>query len=103
MTPYPSAAEGSPPAPRGWRDDPRTGGKLRARKDVPWIYWLSVVLVSIVGTQITDFLPDKLEISLYVSTAVFSCCLALIFLVWYAVERTLSIHSIVTTRRELFY
>jgi Uncharacterized membrane-anchored protein conserved in bacteria len=69
----------------------------------PWIYWLTVVLVSIVGTQITDLLTDKLGISLYVSTTVFSIGLAIIFAVWYAVERTLSIHEITTTRRELFY
>src|ERR1700742_3229447 len=70
---------------------------------VPWIYWLTVVLVSIVGTQLTDLLTDKLEISLYVSTAAFACALAATFAFWYGVERTLSIHSIVTTRRELFY
>jgi uncharacterized membrane-anchored protein len=70
---------------------------------VPWIYWLTVVLVSVVGTQITDFLSDTLEISLYVSTGAFSVVLAAIFAVWYAVERTLSIHTIVTTRREFFY
>jgi uncharacterized membrane-anchored protein len=69
----------------------------------PWIYWLTVVLVSVVGTQITDFLTDKLGISLYVSTVAFSFLLALTFGVWYALERTLSIHTIVTTRRELFY
>ena len=77
--------------------------QLRAPRYVPWIYWLTVVLVSVVGTQITDFLTDKLEISLYVSTAIFAVLLALTFAVWYAVERTLSIHTIVTTRRELFY
>jgi uncharacterized membrane-anchored protein len=70
---------------------------------VPWIYWLTVVLVTIVGMQITDFLSDELEISLHISTAAFSVVLATIFAVWYAVERTLSIHTIVTTRRELFY
>ena len=77
--------------------------QLRSPRYVPWIYWLTVVLVSVVGTQITDFLTDKLEISLYVSTAAFSILLALTFAVWYAVERTLSIHTIVTRRRELFY
>jgi uncharacterized membrane-anchored protein len=61
------------------------------------------VLVSVVGTQITDFLTDNLEISLYASTATFSVLLVLTFAIWYAVERTLSIHAIVTTRRELFY
>jgi uncharacterized membrane-anchored protein len=78
-------------------------GQVRSRRYVPWNYWLTVVLVSVVGTQITDFLTDKLEISLYVSTAVFSVLLALTFGVWYAFERTLSIHTIVTMRRELFY
>ena len=77
--------------------------QLRTRRYVPWIYWLTVVLVSIVGTQITDFMSDMLEISLYVSTAVFACALAATFAIWYSVERTLSIRAIVTTRRELFY
>jgi uncharacterized membrane-anchored protein len=77
--------------------------QLRTRSYVPWIYWLTVVLVSIVGTQITDWLTDRLEISLYVSTAAFAAILATIFAVWYGVERTLSIHTIITTRRELFY
>jgi uncharacterized membrane-anchored protein len=77
--------------------------QLRARLYVPWRYWLTVVLVSVVGTQITDALTDGLEISLYLSTSVFAVALAATFTVWYAVERTLSIHTIVTTRRELFY
>jgi uncharacterized membrane-anchored protein len=77
--------------------------QLRTRRYVPWIYWLTVVLVSIVGTQITDLLTDKLEVSLYVSTVMFACALAATFAVWFAIERTLSIRSIVTTRRELFY
>lgn len=77
--------------------------QLSRRGYVPWIYWLTVVLVSIVGTQLTDLLTDKLEISLYVSTAAFAAALAATFAVWYGVERTLSIRSIVTTRRELFY
>jgi uncharacterized membrane-anchored protein len=77
--------------------------QLSRRVYVPWIYWLTVVLVSIVGTQLTDLLTDKLDISLYVSTASFACALAATFAIWYGVERTLSIHSIVTTRRELFY
>src|ERR1700681_4647435 len=77
--------------------------QLRARQYVPWRYWLTVVLVSVVGTQITDFLTDKLDISLYASTAVFAVVLGCTFAIWYAVERTLSIHTIVTRRRELFY
>src|SRR5438552_1010764 len=77
--------------------------QLRARSCVSWIYWLTVVLVSVVGTQITDLLTDKLEISLYLSTAVFAATLAATFAIWYGVEQTLSIHTIVTRRRELFY
>jgi uncharacterized membrane-anchored protein len=77
--------------------------QLRARSYIPWIYWLTVVLVSVVGTQITDLLTDKLEVSLYLSTAVFAATLAATFAIWYGVERTLSIHTIVTRRRELFY
>jgi uncharacterized membrane-anchored protein len=77
--------------------------QLRVWSYTPSIYWLTVVLVSVVGTQITDLLTDKLEISLYLSTAAFACALAVTFAIWYGVERTLSIHTIVTTRRELFY
>jgi uncharacterized membrane-anchored protein len=77
--------------------------QLRTKRYVPWIYWLTVVLVSIVGTQITDLLTDGLNISLYLSTSVFSVALAVIFFIWYRVERTLSIHKIVSRRRELFY
>ncbi|WP_204513936.1 hypothetical protein [Bradyrhizobium canariense] len=77
--------------------------QLGMNRYVPWIYWLTVVLVSVVGTQITDFLSDKLEVSLYLSTAAFAVVLASTFAIWYAIERTLSIHTIVTTRRELFY
>jgi uncharacterized membrane-anchored protein len=77
--------------------------QLQKRRYVPWIYWLTVVLVSVVGTQITDALTDRLGVSLYVSTAAFAAALGATFAVWYATERTLSIHSIVATRRELFY
>jgi uncharacterized membrane-anchored protein len=77
--------------------------QLRMRRYVSWIYWLTVVLVSVVGTQITDALTDRLDVSLYVSTGVFAAALSTIFAIWYAVERTLSIHTIVTTRREVFY
>jgi uncharacterized membrane-anchored protein len=77
--------------------------QLSTKRYVPWIYWLTVVLVSVVGTQITDFLTDKLKISLYVSTAAFACALLATFAVWYGTEHTLSIRSITTRRRELFY
>ena len=77
--------------------------QLRSSRHVPWIYWLTVVLVSIVGTQITDLLTDDLDVSLYASTALFATVLAVIFATWHRVEGTLSVHTIVTTRRELFY
>lgn len=77
--------------------------QLGKRRYVPWIYWVTVVLVSVVGTQITDALTDQLGVSLYVSTAVFAVLLAATFAAWYWSERTLSIHTIVTTKRELFY
>ena len=77
--------------------------QLRTRAYTPWIYWLTVVLVSVVGTQITDILTDGLGVSLYLSTAVFAALLAGIFAVWYRSERTLSILAISTRKRELFY
>ncbi|MBN9597066.1 MAG: hypothetical protein J0G36_17145 [Afipia sp.] len=77
--------------------------QMRMSRYVPWIYWLTVVLVSVVGTQITDALTDGMGVSLYVSTPIFAAALAATFAAWYAVEHTLSIHTIVTGRRELFY
>jgi uncharacterized membrane-anchored protein len=77
--------------------------QFRARKYVPSIYWLSVVLISVVGTLITDNLTDNLGISLESTTIVFAIILAIVFAIWYRIERTLSIHSILTTRREAFY
>ncbi|KST61157.1 hypothetical protein AO398_00255 [Methylobacterium sp. GXS13] len=77
--------------------------QMRQRRYVPWIYWLTVVLVSVVGTQVTDILTDKLGVSLFVSTGVFACALAAVFAAWFATEGTLSIHAIVTRRREGFY
>ena len=77
--------------------------QFRTRRYVPATYWLAVVLISVVGTLITDNLTDNLGVSLIVTTIVFSAALAVVFLVWYAVEKTLSVHAIQTTRREGFY
>jgi uncharacterized membrane-anchored protein len=77
--------------------------QFRARKYVPGVYWLTVVLISVVGTLITDNLTDNLGVSLVTTTVVFSVVLALVFAGWYASEKTLSIHSIYTTRREAWY
>ena len=70
---------------------------------VATVYWLTVVLVSVFGTLVTDNLTDNLGVPLETSTIVFSALLALVFLAWYISERTLSIHSIFTRRREAFY
>src|SRR5690242_20519134 len=77
--------------------------QFRLRRYVPSVYWLAVVLISVVGTQITDNLTDNAGVSLITTTIVFSIVLAAVFATWYATERTLSIHTIVTTRREAFY
>ncbi|OHV48734.1 hypothetical protein BCD48_15000 [Pseudofrankia sp. BMG5.36] len=77
--------------------------QFRLRRYIPGVYWTTVVLISVVGTLITDNLTDGLNISLVVSTVAFAALLALTFVVWYRTERTLSIHSIVTRRRETFY
>ena len=77
--------------------------QFRARKYVPGIYWLAVVLISVVGTLITDNLVDNLGVALETTTIAFSIALAATFAAWYRSERTLSIHTIVTTRREAFY
>jgi uncharacterized membrane-anchored protein len=70
---------------------------------VPGAYWLAVVLVSVVGTLLTDNLTDAHGVPLWLSSTVFSILLAGVFAAWYARERTLSIHSINTTAREGWY
>ncbi|PGZ95375.1 hypothetical protein COE51_20735 [Bacillus pseudomycoides] len=77
--------------------------QFRATKYVPGIYWLTVVLISVFGTLVTDNLTDNMGVPLEVSTVVFSVLLGLTFLFWYLSEKTLSIHSIYTRKREVFY
>ena len=77
--------------------------QLRSQKYIPSIYWVTVVLLSVFGTLITDNLVDNLGVSLEMCTAIFGAGLVATFVGWYASEKTLSIHSIYTTRRELFY
>jgi uncharacterized membrane-anchored protein len=79
------------------------GCQLRARRYVPALYWLVVVLVSIAGTLMTDNLVDGHGVSLNVTTAGFALALVATFVGWYRSEHTLSIHTIVTTRREVWY
>jgi uncharacterized membrane-anchored protein len=77
--------------------------QFRLRRYVPTVYWVVVVVISVFGTLITDNLTDRFNVPLTTSTTVFTVVLALVFAAWFASERTLSIHTIVTTRREGFY
>lgn len=77
--------------------------QLWTKKYIPWIYWLTVTMVAIFGTMAADVVHIALGVPYLVSTICFAIALAVIFFVWYNVEKTLSIHSIFTLRRELFY
>jgi len=77
--------------------------QFRLRRYVPAAYWAVVVVISVFGTLITDNMTDRYNVPLTVSTTVFTAVLALVFFVWYRSEKTLSIHTIVTSRREGFY
>ena len=77
--------------------------QFRQKRYTPWAYWLSVVLISIVGTLITDNLVDNFGVPLMVTTILFTVALAATFAAWYNGEGTLSIHSIQTTPRETWY
>jgi uncharacterized membrane-anchored protein len=77
--------------------------QFRLRRYVPGVYWTAVVLISVVGTLLTDNLTDGQGVPLWITTTVFSALLAVVFAIWYVRERTLSIHSIVTRPRESFY
>ena len=77
--------------------------QFAVRRYVAWIYWLAVVMVAIFGTMAADVLHIRFKVPYGVSTALFAVVLAVVFVVWYATEKTLSIHSITTPRREFFY
>ncbi len=77
--------------------------QLRVRRYIPWVYWLAVVMVAIFGTMAADVAHIVLGIPYLVSTVCFASALAIIFVIWYASEKTLSIHTIYSGRRELFY
>jgi uncharacterized membrane-anchored protein len=78
-------------------------GQFRKDRYVPWIYWVAVVLISVVGTLITDNITDHWGVPLQLTTTIFAIALAITFALWFGVEKTLSIHTIFTTRRESFY
>jgi uncharacterized membrane-anchored protein len=77
--------------------------QLRLREYVVWIYWLAVVMVAVFGTMAADVLHVRFGVPYEASTVGFAIVLTAVFITWYRVEGTLSIHSINTTRRELFY
>lgn len=77
--------------------------QFKTKKYTPVVYWLTVMLVSVFGTLVTDNLSDNLHVPLEYSTILFAVLLAIIFVVWYLKEKTLSIHSIFTPKREAFY
>lgn len=77
--------------------------QLSVRRYITWVYWLAVVMVAIFGTMAADVMYVVLNIPYLISTIAFAAVLAVIFFVWYRSEKTLSIHSINTRRRELFY
>jgi uncharacterized membrane-anchored protein len=77
--------------------------QFRLNRYIPWVYWLAVVLISVVGTLVTDNLTDGHGVPLWFSSTFFAIVLSIVFAIWYARERTLSIHTIVTTPREAFY
>jgi uncharacterized membrane-anchored protein len=78
-------------------------GQLAVRRYVTWIYWLAVVMVSVFGTMTADVTHIEFGVPYYLSTMFYAVVLVAIFAWWYLSERTLSIHSIRTRRRELFY
>jgi uncharacterized membrane-anchored protein len=73
------------------------------RRYIPAVYWVVVVLISVVGTLVSDNLVDNFGVPLWATTVVFSAALAAVFVWWFVSERSLSVHTIVTTRREGFY
>jgi len=77
--------------------------QFRTRRYNTWIYWLAVCAVAVTGTMAADGLHVVVGLPYTVTTALYAVILAAIFIAWYSTEGTLSIHSITTVRREVFY
>lgn len=77
--------------------------QFKSNKYIPAVYWLAVVLISVVGTLITDNLTDNFGVPLQLTTVIFAAALIITFIIWFVVEKTLSVHKINTVRREAFY
>jgi uncharacterized membrane-anchored protein len=77
--------------------------QLRTERYVPWVYWLAVAMVAVFGTMAADVLHIEFRVPYIGSTILFALLLGAVFWIWSRAEPTLSIHSITTGRRELFY
>ena len=77
--------------------------QFAARRYNAWIYWFAVTMVAVFGTMAADVLHVVIGVPYVASTIFFLACLAIVFIKWYSSERTLSIHTIVPGRREMFY
>jgi uncharacterized membrane-anchored protein len=77
--------------------------QLAVRRYQPWIYWLAVSMVAVFGTMAAGILHVYLGIPYIFSASIYAASLIVIFVLWYLSEKTLSVHSIYTRRRELFY
>jgi uncharacterized membrane-anchored protein len=77
--------------------------QFSVRRYIPWVYWLAVVMVAVFGTMAADVVHIEFGVPYIVSTLLFAVTLTVVFTAWYRSERTLSIHSIYTRRREVFY
>jgi uncharacterized membrane-anchored protein len=77
--------------------------QLTRTRYIPTVYWTVVVLISVVGTLITDNLVDNFGVPLETTSIIFTVALAIVFIAWWLRERNLSVHAVSTTRRELFY
>ncbi|MFL0198477.1 hypothetical protein ACJDU8_23380 [Clostridium sp. WILCCON 0269] len=73
--------------------------QIKSHRHVPWKYWLNVVSVAVFGTAAAD----AVHVGFVMSTTIFGAILVIVLIAWYAVEKTLSVHSIYTLRREIFY
>jgi uncharacterized membrane-anchored protein len=77
--------------------------QLYVRRYQPWIYWLAVSMVAVFGTMAAGILHVYLGVPYIFSATIYAVSLTVIFVLWYLSEKTLSVHSIYTRRRELFY
>jgi uncharacterized membrane-anchored protein len=77
--------------------------QFKAKRYIPWVYWLAVAMVAVFGTMAADVLHKQFGIPYGITTPFFAISLAVIFIIWRRVEHSLSIHTINSPRREMFY